>query len=504
MNSRRAWHYGLALRFREGVSWFEEEPTGPVLVAPPLPPLSLARQTPGVREALRRLGAEGGTAEALAGEVAAREGAWAVAALLLHLRRLEELRLLAFTARAGSGALASLHPSSPGFQPGAVAVDPERPYVLSRFAYQHRVGPGLVLESPRGHAVLRLEDARAAALCFRLSQPVTAERLAQATPGLEPRAVEDFLRLLLAAGLALPTDAEGLTEEERAPQLAPWAFHDLLFHARSRQGRHAGPCGKTYPFRDRLPPLPALRPPPEADGEAIALHRPDLDALRASDPSFTTVLEGRRTVRAHGAEPLCVKALGELLYRAARVRARLPATLESGYEVSSRPYPSGGAAYDLEIYLVVDRCRGLAPGLYHYDPEGHRLLRRAERTPEVEALLAGAAASYLSPVPPQVLVCLASRFQRVSWSYEGIAYAVTLKNAGVLYQTLYLVAEAMGLACCGVGRGDSDLFARAAGTDYYAETTVGELVLGSRGEGGEPPPPSVPPPSREEQTRGET
>ncbi len=29
------------------------------------------------------------------------------------------------------------------------------------------------------------------------------------------------------------------------------------------------------------------------------------------------------------------------------------------------------------------------------------------------------------------------------------------------------------------GAGDADLFARAAGTDYYAETSVGEFLLGS-------------------------
>jgi hypothetical protein len=39
---------------------------------------------------------------------------------------------------------------------------------------------------------------------------------------------------------------------------------------------------------------------------------------------------------------------------------------------------------------------------------------------------------------------------------------------------------AMGLAPCALGGGDSDLFARAAGTDYYAETSVGEFLLGSR------------------------
>jgi hypothetical protein len=47
----------------------------------------------------------------------------------------------------------------------------------------------------------------------------------------------------------------------------------------------------------------------------------------------------------------------------------------------------------------------------------------------------------------------------------------------------------MGLGPCAVGGGDADLFARAAGTDYRAETSVGEFLVGSprhgpRGPGG--------------------
>jgi hypothetical protein len=38
----------------------------------------------------------------------------------------------------------------------------------------------------------------------------------------------------------------------------------------------------------------------------------------------------------------------------------------------------------------------------------------------------------------------------------------------------------MNLAPCALGNGNSDLFAAAAGTDYYAETSVGEFILGSK------------------------
>ena len=82
--------------------------------------------------------------------------------------------------------------------------------------------------------------------------------------------------------------------------------------------------------------------------------------------------------------------------------------------------------------------------------------------------------------PPQVLILIAARFARAMWKYESMAYALVLKDVGVMYQTMYLVATAMGLAPCSLGGGHSDAFAAAAGLDPYAETSVGEFTLGSR------------------------
>jgi SagB-type dehydrogenase family enzyme len=81
---------------------------------------------------------------------------------------------------------------------------------------------------------------------------------------------------------------------------------------------------------------------------------------------------------------------------------------------------------------------------------------------------------------PQVLITLASRFARLSWKYEGIAYAATLKNVGVLQEAMYLVATAMGLAPCALGCGDSTVFSTATGLDPLVESSVGEFMLGSR------------------------
>jgi SagB-type dehydrogenase family enzyme len=155
-------------------------------------------------------------------------------------------------------------------------------------------------------------------------------------------------------------------------------------------------------------------------------------------------------------------------------------------QFAPRPYPAGGGLYELELYAVVQACHSLSAGLYHYDAAAHRLIRLRGCTPEVAALLGDAAESTGTPAGTlQVLLILAARFPRVAWKCESIAYALTLKHVGVLYQTMYLTATAMGLAPCAIGGGDVDLFARAAGTDYYAETSVGEFLLGN------PRPPSV-------------
>ena len=146
----------------------------------------------------------------------------------------------------------------------------------------------------------------------------------------------------------------------------------------------------------------------------------------------------------------------------------------------SRPYPGGGAIYELELYVNVRTCENIPPALYHYCPNEHRLEKISGPTEAVDRLIKDAGRSAELAGLPQILITIAARFQRLSWKYESMAYSALLKNVGVLYQTMYLVATAMDLAPCAIGGGDSDLFARAAALDYYAETSVGEFLLGSK------------------------
>ena len=285
--------------------------------------------------------------------------------------------------------------------------------------------------------------------------------------------------MLLRNAHALTTVADGCAAEDGAAEAVQWDFHDLLLHSRSRFGRHSEPFGATFRRAATTSPLPAVRP--STGIGAVALEVPDLAQVADADPPLTRAIEERSSVRAYGDRPITVRQLGEFLYRVARVRAtgslRIPGC-EQRMEVTSRPYPTGGTCYELEVYPVVDRCESLARGMYHYDPQGHRLELVRPHDEAVESLLryAGIAAT---GAQPQILLVLAARFGRVGWKYDSIAYATTLKHVGVLVQTMYLVATAMGLAGCALGSGDPDAFCNAAGTDYLAESSVGEFMLGS-------------------------
>ncbi|NTX65589.1 SagB family peptide dehydrogenase [Myxococcus sp. CA051A] len=435
------------------------------VVASPRFGLEFGGLSAGARAALQQL-ETGGTEHELLDTAEPHDGPTASLLLDHLLQSLARNDFLYRTLLLEDAPLATLLPSTaPGHS------EPRRPeakYVLSRLACVRREDHQLVVEVPASHARVLLRDTRAAALLPELSSPRSLAELTERAATLPIKAVD------LLLGVLLDAKAVHVPEEEDAA-LALWEPEDLLFHGHSRLGRLPSPYGATYRFEHRMEPLPALKP--RMTEAVVPLPRPDLKRLSQEDAPFTQVLERRRSLRTYGEPPISLEQLGELLYRAARTRRVL--STEHG-ELGERPYPGGGALYELELYLVVDRCEGLESGLYQYRSGQHELCKLTPRTQQVEQLLEGAWHTLAREGRPQVLLVITARFPRVFWKYQAMGYALILKNVGVLFQTLYLAATAMDLAPCALGGGDSELFARASGIPPLAEGAVGEFALGTR------------------------
>lgn len=407
--------------------------------------------------AFEKLGDGGDTEDALVEEVddAAR--------LLYYLENFRRAGIIRQTVQTADGPLATLIAMGRA-EFNNDRAEPDTRYTLDRFTLMRKDGDRAILETPLAPVRMELHDWRASAIVGLLAEGTTIEAIANAIGTLNPETVRDFLSVLLIARML----------SNNSPDIPTWEFHDLHFHARSRLGRHDRPYGGTYRFREQWDSPPVVKPCMSDD--VIALHKPDLDGLRSDDAPLADVMEQRRSVRSFGDTPLTVEQLGEFLYRVARVKELIPTELG---ELSTRPYPAGGAIYEMEFYLVVDRCQHLEAGLYHYCPHHHHLSRLPSTPESCDALLTTARNSMIIETNPHILIVLAARFPRFAWKYESMAYAAILKNVGVLYQSMYLVATAMKLAPCALGGGDSDLFARSVGTNYYDETSVGEFALGS-------------------------
>jgi SagB-type dehydrogenase family enzyme len=168
----------------------------------------------------------------------------------------------------------------------------------------------------------------------------------------------------------------------------------------------------------------------------IKLPAPALD----SDFSVEKALESRRSVRRFKDESVTIQDVGQILWSAQGITHQ-----ERGYRTS----PSAGATFPLEIYLAAGKVEGLAPGLYHYVPADHHLVKIGSE--DLRAELSAAALRQTSVRDGAFVVIIAARFERTTGRYgeRGIKYVhMEVGHAG---QNIHLQAESLGLGTVVIG-----------------------------------------------------
>lgn len=172
----------------------------------------------------------------------------------------------------------------------------------------------------------------------------------------------------------------------------------------------------------------------------INLGKPEKNFLRKS---LSNMLLKRHSNRNFNFAKISKAALSTLLFFSAGITKKA-----KNWDNTFRVYPSAGARYPSELYLVVLNADNLAKGLYHYNVKNHSL----------ELLLKNDLGGQIFRIIKQkwikkasILLIMTSVISRSEVKYNSRAYRFCLIEAGHLGQNIYLVSTALNLKCCAIG-----------------------------------------------------
>ncbi len=156
--------------------------------------------------------------------------------------------------------------------------------------------------------------------------------------------------------------------------------------------------------------------------------------------SLQDTLVHRKSERKFGSNPLPLSSLSTLLYFSSGLKHM------GGYG-DGRFYPSAGAKYPIEIYLISLRTAHIPNGLYHYYLKSHGIEK-------IRELADFKVSDYFNQSWLEqcgVIMILSARFDRTVARYGDRGYRYILMESGHLMQNVHLVAQTLRLSSCAVG-----------------------------------------------------
>lgn len=184
--------------------------------------------------------------------------------------------------------------------------------------------------------------------------------------------------------------------------------------------------------------------------------------------SVEEAIQLRRSIRDYTDQPIPLKKFSHLLYMAGGITEPRRAL---------RAAPSAGALYPIEIYPIVFKVEGLAPGVYHYEVREYALSRLQEG--DFRPALFRHCAGQELVLRASAIIALTGIFQRTRWKYQDRYYRYVLLEAGHIGQNIYLAATSLGLGTCAIGAFFDQEINRLLGIDGAEEAVLYLLAVGT-------------------------
>ena len=145
-------------------------------------------------------------------------------------------------------------------------------------------------------------------------------------------------------------------------------------------------------------------------------------------------------------------------------------------EKGGRPYPSGGALYPIETYVIVQNVKDLPQGVYHYDPHENALEELWNIPMPLQVFAEKYGASWANDAP--LIILFTGMWERSAVKYDDFAYFLGLVEAGHMAQNILLIASARGLATCPLGGFDDDAVTKLLDLDEREEKPIYAIAIG--------------------------
>ncbi len=272
-----------------------------------------------------------------------------------------------------------------------------------------------------------------------------------------------FFRLLGAGLAVLSGRPASARSRDRAPEI----------HSSTRNTVFGGLGRKLWPNAALLP----FKSYPGA-------KRIGLPALE-TQPGLALAEAVRGYTLARGFEPaaLSISQLGRLLYFSNGVTS---VRRSGSRSIRLRAAPSAGALYAGEVYVVAERVRELAAGVYYYDVHRHALVRLQDGSRFDEVVRAVEDPGQLENAAAAIL--LSNVFARYAGRYANRGYRYSLIDSGHIGEKLRLAATSAGLAEASPLRFHDDRLNALIEVDGRAEAVCALHAVGRRATSRAAPP----------------
>ncbi|MFC1522317.1 SagB/ThcOx family dehydrogenase [Elusimicrobiota bacterium] len=199
-----------------------------------------------------------------------------------------------------------------------------------------------------------------------------------------------------------------------------------------------------------------------------AAKKPKLERTALPKPVFKGIsvedaIAKRRSVRNYSDKEMSLAELSQLLFAGHGITGDVKA-----YNLKS--VPSAGALYPFEIYLVVNRVKGLSKGLYRYIEEDHSLEFLREGDFSKAAKQASMGQNMLED--SCVVFALAAVFSRTCSKYADRGMRYVYMEAGHISQNIYIESASLGLGTVAIGAFYDNAWNKMFGLDGEKEAVV--------------------------------